>query len=134
MIGKNLFFKTIFSLLLSLLFSYNCYPQSDPPIDSDPNRNWDGITHWSRYIVISPGFMGPNALPVPEIKKGIIENRIEFELSQQNHFSKHDKTFNLFCDYISLLQIIRLPLNFIWFRLNIFQWIRVYVIKERPLN
>ena len=96
MIGKNLFFKTIFSLLLSLIFSYNCYSQSDPPIDSDPNRNWDGITHWSRYIVISPGFMGPNALPVPEIKKGIIENRIEFELSQQNHFSKHDKTFNLF--------------------------------------
>lgn len=91
---KNKFFSKQYSFFF-LLLGYNCYPQSDPPIDSDPNRNWDGITHWSRYIVISPGFMGPNALPVPEIKKGIVENNIEFELSQQNHFSKHDKTFKL---------------------------------------
>ena len=40
--------------------------------------------------------MGPNALPVPEIKKGKVEENIEFELSQQNHFSQYDNTYNLF--------------------------------------
>lgn len=42
-------------------------------------HNWDGITHWSRYIISSPGYLGPNALPVPVIHNAILEERMFLE-------------------------------------------------------
>jgi len=34
----------------------------------DPYSAWDGVTHWSKYLIISPAYMGPNALPVPTVR------------------------------------------------------------------
>ncbi|MFU8843426.1 MAG: hypothetical protein ACNA7V_06415 [Bacteroidales bacterium] len=42
-------------------------------------HNWDGYTHWSNYIIYSPGYMGPNALPVPRLADGILSARITLE-------------------------------------------------------
>ncbi len=42
-------------------------------------HNWDGITHWSRYIISSPGYLGPNALPVPDIHNATLEKRMFLE-------------------------------------------------------
>ena len=36
--------------------------------------HWDGVTPWERYIVFTPGFLGPNALPVPRVTNGSIDS------------------------------------------------------------
>ena len=40
--------------------------------------------------------MGPNALPVPEVSKGRIDNELRAELGYQAHFGSGDDTQNLF--------------------------------------
>lgn len=54
---------------------------------------------WRSFLHISPGYMGPNALPVPEVKKGIVTaaNSIEFGLDL--HFMKGDPTQDIFARY-----------------------------------
>lgn len=59
-------------------------------------HNWDGVTHWTRYITISPKFMGPNALPVPEMYKGVISNELSFEVRGDTHWGIGDKTQNIY--------------------------------------
>ena len=34
---------------------------------------------WVNYLTLSPKFMGPNALPVPEIRTGLLRNNLEVE-------------------------------------------------------
>ncbi len=51
-----------------------------------------GMPGWRMWINISPGYLGPNALPVPELKRGIITNKSEVELSADFHFMKGDPT------------------------------------------
>lgn len=58
-------------------------------------HQWDGVTHWSRYMILSPAFMGPNALPVPEIKTGQLSSHSHFKLGGEGHFSRGDQTLNL---------------------------------------
>ncbi len=36
--------------------------------------HWDGVTHWSRYINMLPAKMGPNALPIPYLTNGSVDN------------------------------------------------------------
>ncbi len=58
------------------------------------NVNWDGITHWSRYITISPGHMGPNALPVPKLSTGAVQNQNYLGISSSLHLRSGDQTIN----------------------------------------
>jgi len=57
--------------------------------------NWDGVSHFSKYIHLSAGYMGPNALTVPYIGNGSIDSLNTAGLSAQFHFSKGDNTQNL---------------------------------------
>jgi hypothetical protein len=59
-------------------------------------NNWDGVTDWREYIIISPGFMGPNALPVPEVLTGQIDSTLRAEVGLALHRSLGDDTDNLF--------------------------------------
>jgi len=61
-------------------------------------HNWDGQTHWTKYMILSSAYMGPNALPVPEIKRGIMADKTLFEFALDNHFSSGDITNNLFTE------------------------------------
>jgi len=66
-------------------------------------HNWDGVTPWQNYIILSPAYMGPNALPVPEARDGSLPRNTTFEFSLENHFSSGDKTINLYTNlYIPL--------------------------------
>lgn len=49
-----------------------------------------------KYIITMPGYMGPNALPVPEIKKGLVEEAGFLQLSTEYHLGDGDRTFNTF--------------------------------------
>ncbi len=61
-------------------------------------HNWDGYTSWTEYLITSPAYMGPNALPVPEVKKGILPKDRSIELGLDGHYSKGDQTGNLFSE------------------------------------
>lgn len=51
-----------------------------------------------RQIIISPEFMGPNALPVPEIRNGKISEDFNLKIAFESHSSPGDKTKNLFTE------------------------------------
>jgi hypothetical protein len=59
------------------------------------NVHWDGVSHWKRYLISTPGYMGPNALPVPNIGNGTIDSVNAVGLSGQFHFSRGDNTQNV---------------------------------------
>jgi hypothetical protein len=57
--------------------------------------NWDGVTPWQRYLITTPGYFGPNALPIPFISNGSIDSINSISLTGNLHFSKGDNTQNL---------------------------------------
>ena len=64
----------------------------------DVKNNWVRGTHWHEYIIISPGFMGPNALPVPNIQTGVLPKEANFKFALDKHSSKGDETENLYTE------------------------------------
>lgn len=58
-------------------------------------HNWDGFTHWHKYIRLSPAFMGPNALPVPRSEQGILPEVAQLETNLVAHVAKGDQTQNM---------------------------------------
>lgn len=58
-----------------------------------------GMPGWRSYIRITPGFLGPNALPVPEPTKGVVQSGSNLELGLDLHFREGDPTQNLFGKY-----------------------------------
>ncbi len=44
-------------------------------IPPDPYTAWDGVSHRSKYLITSPGYMGPNALPVPLVHNARIPDQ-----------------------------------------------------------
>jgi len=61
-------------------------------------HDWDGVTSWTSYLIVSPSYMGPNALPVPEIQKGNLPAKRCLELGVDGHYSRGDRTGNLFSE------------------------------------
>ena len=61
-------------------------------------HNWDGITPWYDYLITSPAFFGPNALPVPTIKNGLIAAEAYGKLGIDVHRSVGDQTYNLYAE------------------------------------
>ncbi len=59
-------------------------------------HHWDGHTSWEQYMTISPSFMGPNALPVPDIQNAKLSDEIQVEQLAGYQFSTGDKTKDLF--------------------------------------
>ncbi len=55
---------------------------------------WDGVSHWSRYMITLPAFQGPNSLPVPQLGNGRIDSNSYIGVSGAFHFSKGDNTQN----------------------------------------
>lgn len=88
-------FRSLYIILLALLGS---------PLQAqdfswwNQIHNWDGITPWTSYLIVSPGFMGPNALPVPEIRKGHLTKVRSFELALEGHYNKGDQAGDLFAE------------------------------------
>jgi len=55
-------------------------------------HQWDGNTHWSTYLVMSPAFMGPNAFPIPYSERKNTQN--ELDLSFNKHFNPGEKNWD----------------------------------------
>lgn len=80
-------------LIISLFGKTFCQTNSD---FSDPYNNWDGVTHWSKYMRYSPRYFGTNALPVPKNMNGRISENLEVRLAAEYHHHSQDPTYNAF--------------------------------------
>lgn len=68
--------------------------------EPEGNYNWwnelhgweEGDQGWRNWMQITPGYMGPNALSVPDVKQGLIDTTTELEITASNHFSTGDPT------------------------------------------
>lgn len=56
---------------------------------------WDGVSHWSRYMITMPAFQGPNSLPVPQLGNGRIDSNSYIGVYGAAHFMPGDKTQNI---------------------------------------
>lgn len=103
-----------------LLFSNLSFAQKDYSWWNN-QHNWDGTTHWSRYIILSPAYMGPNALPIPEVKNGLISQNATLNVSVDYHHSKGDQTQNAFLQFFTPLFSNRVGLNVTWVPYEIYE-------------
>jgi len=85
-------------VLASWLLPHKIIAQDDFSWWNEAN-NWDGHTHWTKYIIYSPYYMGPNSLTIPDSQNGIIKETVEFDIDFVNHWGKGDKVQNF---YLSL--------------------------------
>lgn len=80
-----------FCILISFSFSGNC--QEDTWKWWNDIHNWKpGMPGWRNMMHLSPGYLGPNALPVPEMKRGFIPGTGEIETTVSAHFHPGDPT------------------------------------------
>jgi len=77
-----------------------------PKVDNTDYTWWNeihgwkpGMPGWRNWMIISPGYLGPNALPVPEVKKGIVPAGASFEFGTSIHFMPGDPTQDIFVKY-----------------------------------
>ncbi len=100
---RNLFL--LFLIIPSTLFSQETFSWNDLV-------SWNGVTHWTKYMIVSPENFGPNALPIPELKTGLILEKAFFECLQENHFSTGDNTNNLYLRYYQPFAKNRIAIEF----------------------
>lgn len=76
-----------------LLLSSVVFSQDDQWDWWNELHGWEqGMPSWKRWLIISPGYLGPNALPVPDIKAGYIPEMSEVSISGSRHFHPGDPT------------------------------------------
>jgi hypothetical protein len=81
-----------FRLIIAMLMLPIGLAGQNKYVPPDPYTQWDGITHWSKYQVSSPGYLGPNALPVPEIHKGMIPEQFHWTGQYEYYYGEGDET------------------------------------------
>ncbi len=84
--------KHLFLSIFLLLFAALSFGQTDWSWWNDTHGWEEGMPGWRNWIVTSPGYLGPNALPVPEVKRGFLTTKAEFELTASIHFHSGDPT------------------------------------------
>ncbi len=86
-------------LTIFCLFPLISFSQSDWNWWNEKHGWEPGMPSWRSFLHITPGYLGPNALPVPDVKKGVVQSGANFELGFDFHFQEGDPTQNLFVKY-----------------------------------
>ena len=75
----------------------------------------------SRYVSVSPGYFGPNALRVPALNNGIIDNELWAENTIEYHSGNGDQTLNIWSQFNiplakdkALFYVESIPLEWWW--------------------
>lgn len=74
-----------------------------PTFGQDGNYDWwneihgweAGDPHWSHYIIINPGNMGPNALPVPDVYESRLDSAFQYEVRYDQFSHPGDRTSDI---------------------------------------
>ncbi len=84
--------KHLFLFILFSIVAVVSYSQKDYTWWNELHGWEDGDPGWRNWMIISPGYFGPNALPVPDVKRGFLSEKTEFEITASNHFHSGDPT------------------------------------------
>ena len=87
--------KKIVCIVFAFFLVIQLHAQEDWSWWNDQHGWEPGMPSWRTFLTISPGYLGPNALPVPEVKKGYLTPEKEIEVGTDFHFSKGDNAQNL---------------------------------------
>jgi hypothetical protein len=82
--------------------------------------NWDGVSHWSKYITYSSRYMGPNALPVPDMGNGSVDTVNSVGAGGFFHFSNGDNVQNLKLSANYCLPHEKISFQLTWIPVEIF--------------
>lgn len=98
------------------------------------NVDWDGSSHWSTYIISSPRFLGPNALPIPIQNNGVLLKNSQLELAANAHFADGDQTYNpkLSLDYVLVPEKVAFQLS--WVPIEYFQTSHEWKTERRTFH
>lgn len=102
---KNFFLLFLVFLYASFSFSQNEYAWWYT------KHNWPTSKTWLTALKIAPRYMGPNALPVPEINSGILPDKAYLKTGLEAHTSTGDKTQNAYAEVYIPLFSKRVGLN-----------------------
>ena len=86
-------------LILTYLIPLFVYSQEDYSWWNQIHHWEPGMPGWRNWMHISPGYLGPNAMPVPDVKKGVVPSGANFEFGYDLHFMKGDPTQDIFVKY-----------------------------------
>lgn len=84
--------KRILLFFIACFFTLTGFSQEDWGWWNELHGWESGMPNWRSFIIYAPGYLGPNALPVPSIEKGYLEKEKSFELSSDFHFRTGDNT------------------------------------------
>ena len=94
-------FQFAFFLLVLIASQPKTYAQQKGDLDWWTDKhNWDGHTPWFNMMTTSAAYLGPNALPVPSLREGLVEQQYSVEFRPEAHLSKGDQTYNLYTSVI----------------------------------
>jgi len=87
-------------LILVILIVLPAFCYSDDYVWWNIKHGWEpGKPGWRNYMRITPGYLGPNALPVPDVKKGVVPLGANLEMGFDYHFKEGDPTQDIFARY-----------------------------------
>lgn len=92
------------ALCLSIIFLTGLSAKSQDHQWWSTNVGWDGSSHWREYLIYAPRFLGANALPIPPMDWGQIEDEHVVGTSAHVHWMEGDRTINpkIYGRYIAL--------------------------------
>jgi len=87
-------------LILFIWIALPLFCYSEDYIWWNIKHGWEpGKPGWRNFMRITPGYLGPNALPVPEVKKGVVPLGTNLEIGFDYHFMEGDPTQDIFARY-----------------------------------
>lgn len=89
-------FLTLIWVIAGLLADATAFSQDSGNEWWEQVNNWDGVTPWESYIILSPAYLGPGALPVPESGKGLVPDELLIEIRPGFSWMKGDNTWDVF--------------------------------------
>ncbi|MBU6159171.1 MAG: hypothetical protein KGP35_09090 [Bacteroidetes bacterium] len=78
------------------------------------NVQWDNQSSWTTYIKFKPRYLGPNALPIPELSDGKVPSKSSLSIESQSHFMKGDHTYNTLLRGLYEVMPGRIALEIMW--------------------
>lgn len=89
----------LFIALLIIGLAANSYGQEGnrytPP---DPYGIGSDALHYTKYMIINPGYLGPNGLPVPGLRKSVNPSKIDLDMKLEYYFQENEQTHDVMID------------------------------------
>ena len=88
-------YARILSIALLLLLQFPLFGQNKyiPP---DPYGITTNKQHFSKYLIVSPAYLGPNALPVPRVFDGSVTRKLRFGMEYEYYYADGEQTHDVY--------------------------------------